>query len=215
MIPMMGWIATIVPARAGFTFYNGTAGNSQFNSAVQAASLAPEGPFVFTAANLVSSNHEYDDPTSHIDFFAFSNNSSSNPGQPVAFSINATRLVAASGTGSLKITLPSNVFALGMTLTTLSGTGIYCGGVGSTDPSCSNQIVVSGSNIFFGVIGTTPINTLWIGVQLGSAPTIVSFSADTGFVTPEPASMGLFGAGLLAMAVLRRRRRAAERSARY
>ena len=215
MISTLGLGIFVHPASASMSFFNSS---GAYNTAVTNASLTPEGPFTFTGANVINSNTEYADPTSLIDFFAFQNNNSSNPGNAFTFSINGTSLAAANGTSALEIVLPANVFAFGITLSSNS-LAQFCGNVGSTDSSCTNSVLVTSStdNEFFGVVSTTAISTVWIGRNVGGPPISVNFSAATGSAsaTPEVKSMFLLGLGLVLLGLLKRRARASARSARY
>ncbi len=214
LISMLGLGIFVHPAFATMTFLTGTGGNTQYNTAVLTAGLTPEGPFTFTGSNLVGST-EYADPTSLIDFFAFSNrNSSSNPGPNATLSVSGTQLVASNSAGTFEALLPANVFAFAIHFATTSA-AIDCLGVNATDSGCSNQFVVSGSSDdqFFGVVSTTPISSVWIGVTFGGAPIALNFSAATGgaSATPEAGSIFLLGLGLVAIGVLKFRRRAVGR----
>jgi hypothetical protein len=211
MIPMLGLTILIRPALGSISFYTGTGANTAYNNAMAAMpGLTAGGPYTFTGANLSGDSKEYLDPTTLIDFFAFSNNNSSSPGPAITFSVSSTRLFAASGAGSIEITLPPNVFAFGANITVPSGFGIFCGSVDTTDSGCSNQLIVTGSGDtkFFGVVSSTAISTIWIGTSAGASPGFVDFQYATGSeasTVPEAKSILLLGAGLVLLGLLRRR----------
>jgi hypothetical protein len=210
IVPILG---LGIPALANTSYFTGTGANTAYNNAVVAASLSPNGPYTFSGANIINSNTEYADPTG-VDFFAFQNNNSASPGSALTFGISGTTLTTLSGTGSIEITLPANIFAVGFTLTS-NGLSQLCGNVDSTDSGCSNPALIANSSDteFIGIVSTTAISTIWIGRNVGGPPYIVNFSDATGSTTPEGRSLLLLGSGLVLIGLLKRRQRGAGRSA--
>ena len=202
LVSILGFTAL---AHATTSYYIGSTGNTNYNNAITMDSLMPVSGPAFSATYLVTGNHEYSDPTSMFNFFTFSNNGGT-PGSADTFSVNSSHLIA-QNQDFLEITLPANVFAVGLNMIGASGTAIMCGSIGSYDGSCTNQFTASSGNTqFFGVVSDTAISSVWVYATFG-APDVASYSYATGAATPESNAMALLGTGLFSIALLKFRRK--------
>src|SRR5579871_2633619 len=91
-LPILGLTMLTHPALASVSFFTGTTANTDYNNAVIAAGLPSSGLYTFSGANLSGDNLEYADPASLVNFFAFTNLNSSNPGSANTLSVNSAAL---------------------------------------------------------------------------------------------------------------------------
>ena len=185
----------------------GTGGNySSWQTAPGAAGLTFSlSPLTFAPAGL--SGGVFTDTTGTV-FTGYSNATTTN-----SLTLNGTAL-AQTTTGAnsgIDVLLPANTYAVAFMLATVSGFG-------------SQQVVLNGRNVFstnyeitvpnstspqfFGIVSDTPITSIFVG-NLGNIDgrvQINSFELGQTAPTPEASSMALIGAGLVAIALVRRRR---------
>ena len=217
---MLGLIGVAVPGRASFSYYNGTSGNTQFNNAVALAgwTLSPsEGIGAGFGTLVTPADHEYDDTATGAKFFSFLSNGTTSD----KFSISLPPLTTHNSGDLIEITLPANVFAFRATIGFISAPAatVCFEAASSFSSTCSgNQTsaLTLGSPMFFGVTSTTAFNTIWIGESNADSFTpeyqITGFADATGVGMPETGSMLLLGGGLVAIGLIRLRRRRPRRA---
>jgi hypothetical protein len=204
VIPMLGLLAMIVPARASFTFYTD---NGTFTSDVTAGGL--DGSSI-TNFNLVSNSFQYVDIATGITFSAIKSDGTSHD----TFTASGNAIKTTTGGDIIEITLPANVFAFGGNFTTPSTFNNLCFDQGGTGITCGNiQFISHNTTAFLGLIGNEPLNTIWIGPTGGSAITQINdFTVGLASSAPEVNSWIALGTGLILLGFLRRRAGFAGRS---
>ena len=213
LIPILGLAGMVVPVRASMTYYNGTSGNTQYNSAVTLAGLTPSALESFGAGygSLTAGNSEYSDTATGVNFFSFQSNGTT----ASTFSTTLPPLRTTNTTDLFEIVLPANVYAFSVNLVfTSAALADACFEASATFSStCSgNQEAVWGTGSeFFGVVGDTPFSAVWIGKSINSSQNpfieVSTFADATGAATPEVRSMLMMGTGLVSLGLLMRRMR--------
>jgi len=210
---MLGLAAMVIPARATLSYYNGTSGNTQYNSAVVTAGLTPSllETFGLGTGSFTAGNTEYDDNATGIKFFGFLSDGVTADD----FLLFGTELEQHHGGDLLKIVLPANVFAFGADLGFTSASfGDICFSVGTFNPGCSgnqNAIWTSG-NEFIGVTSDTAFTVVWVGpIVFNPILLLADFEDATGAAAPETKTVLTLGTGLVLLGLIKRgiRRRAA------
>lgn len=184
--------------------------------AVTSGLTFPLSPITFASANL-DANGIYTDPTTGAIFTGYNGTTQQ------ALSISGTSLALTGTNGTdrpIEITLPGNVYAVGMFLSSTSGfVDIYSDFIatlaafntGAADYEI--QVSNSGSSAFFGLVSTTPLTRLVLGTPIGSSNNpfrIVDFQlgiqqpAPPPTDTPEATTFALIGGGLLVLRFLRK-----------
>lgn len=212
LISILGLACAVVPARAGLSYQSTSSSFS--NQATVTDGLLVSSLITFSAADLTTdgfaANDEYIDITDGIEFFAFNSNGTTHE----SFTVSGGALHTASGSGdSIEIVFTSPIDGLGLNLTTgwSSGDNV-CEGTSVTD--CSGNVFISqnGSG-FMGALNDNPgpasaLPTLWLHVLSGSADTdIQSFEFADPAPVPEIRTMLTLGFGLVALGLLRSRRK--------
>jgi hypothetical protein len=212
-ISILALAIAIAPASATITYCNNGCSNSNtgmnyssFETAASAFTF-PASPITFVSGGLNGSG-VYTDANGTI--FTGLINASPDP-----LALNGTALIqtgpTVGGTRSIAITLPPETYAFAMFVTSATGLGSSPNVdlvpiSGSADWTLSTY---SGESPFFGIISSTPINTLYFGNLGGSgALAITSFEYGTNAPTETPELPVFFmtGGGLVLLQRLRRRR---------
>lgn len=176
-----------------------------FDARVTELLLTPGIPSNFSEFNASAANFTFIESETGVPFFGFNGVLEQNltPGS------NALALLeTGSGTG-IRFGVPAigNTHAIGIHVT-LSATSLLAFGTSTG----SEEVSAAGysGNVFFGIVSTVPLTgtvQLRNTVGLGSTITVksVETAAFAGPSVPEPSTYLMFGSGLLAIALLRRR----------
>jgi hypothetical protein len=217
-ISILALAALAIPASATITYSYCTSGcastggdYSSWQTASGSAGLTfSMSPLTFAGGGL--SGGVFTDTTGAI-FTGYSNATTTN-----SLTISGTALAqTTNGTNSgIDVLLPSNTYAVAFMLATVSGFG-------------SQQIVLNGRDVFstnfsisvpnattpqfFGILSNAPITSIFVGNlgNLDGKVQINSFELGQAAPTPEGSTLALIGAGLVAIALARKRRRAISR----
>lgn len=184
-----------------------TGGNySSWQTAPGAAGLTFSlSPLTFAPAGL--SAGVFTDPTGTV-FTGYSNAITTN-----TLTLNGTAL-AQTTTGAnsgIDVVLPADTYAVAFMLATVSGFGSQQVVLNGRDVFSTNYSIAvpnATSPQFFGIVSDTPITSIFVGNlgNLDGRVQINSFELGQTAPTPEASSMALIGAGLVAIALVRRRR---------
>ena len=130
-----------------------------------------------------------------------------------SLTISGTALAQTSnGSNSgINVALPSNTYAVAFMLATVPGFGSQQVVLNGRDVFSTNYSITvpnSTSPQFFGILSDTPIASIFVGNlgNLDGKVQIHSFELGQAAPTPEGSSFVLIGGGLVAIALLRRRR---------
>ncbi len=193
-------ILLVAPAEATTSYYQGSSGETQFNTAVGGLTLL-DPALTFSAGDL-GSGGLFNASGTGINFLGFDDFTFNNPEN---FNVSSGQLSAQNTSEVVKITFPgSGIYAFGIHITTVSGGGSWCIDVTST--GCAYSVVnTSSSNVqFFGVVSDAPITApLYIRAQISNKIVFTNFEAFT--ATPESAASLLVGLGLVILPLIRRR----------
>ncbi len=195
-------ILLVAPAEATTSYYQGSSGETQFNTAVGGLTLLDPG-LTFSAGDL-GSGGLFNASGTGINFLGFDDFTFNNP---LDFSVTSGRLIAQNTSQVVKITFPaSGIYAFGIHITTVSGAGNWCIDVTST--GCANTVFNSGPTDieFFGVVSGTPITApLYIRSTITTKLVLTNFEAFSGASTPESGANILVGLGLVILPLIQRR----------
>ena len=209
LVPVLAISILVVPAEATTSYYTGASGETSFNSAVSGTTLL-DPALTFSASDLASGGL-YNASGTGIDFLGFDGGF---PGfGPLDFTVNTGKLTATNQGEVIKINFPAaTIFAFGIHITTVSGSGNWC--IDTTTTGCGNNVLETApSTLFFGVVSTAAITApLYIHPATGSPQIVLTnFEAfGAGASTdpvPEPRTMLLVGLGLVIFPLIRQKMR--------
>lgn len=210
-------LATLVmPAWATVTYSYCTSGCASTGGDYSSWQTAPGSagltyslsPLTFAPAGL--SSGVFTDTTGAV-FTGYSNATTTN-----SLTLNGTALAqTTNGANSgIDILLPANTYAVAFMLTTVSGFGSQQVVLNGRDVFSTNYSITvpnATSPQFFGILSNTPITSIFVGNlgNLDGRVQINSFELGQAASTPEGSSLGFIGAGLVMIALMRRRGAAA------
>jgi PEP-CTERM motif-containing protein len=217
---ILGLAAAIVPARASLTYQASQTSFSNQATVTDGLTLTSLITFTGTLSEFGSvTNDEYIDPTTGVEFIAFNGTGTTNK----SFTVSGGDLnLPASSGDSIKVILPTGTYGFAANFTTtFSPYESLCMDVStSTFSTCASGGTVTFANTsgFVGTLDDNPtpatFTTIWLHPQSsGSAGTdlqsfeIAELPADPSSGVPDPATMLTLGAGLIFLALLRRRPR--------
>jgi len=164
-------------------------------------------------------NDEYIDPTTGIEFLAFSQSGSTHE----AFASTSGNVLQTAAGDSIEVIFPSSVdygFAFNFTTTSTFETLCVDTSTGSFGTCASGgTTITSGNSGFIGALNDNPtpaaLVSLWLHPQGGAddETSLQSFDVATQD-TPETATKVLIGSGLIVINLLRRRRKTREKARR-
>lgn len=213
---ILGLAAAMVPARASLTYQASQTSFSNQATVTDGLTLTSLITFTGTLSEVSGvANDEYVDPTTGVEFLAFSSNGTTHKAF-ASVSGGDLNLPASSG-DSIEVILPVTTYGFAANFTTtFSPYESLCMDVStSTFNTCASGGTVTLANTS-GFVGTlddnptpSPFTTIWLHPQSsGSAGTdLQSFELGTQDPAPDPATMLTLGAGLIFLALLRRRPR--------
>ena len=221
MIFILGFAGAVVPGRASLSYYTASSQNS-FNS--MTSTLTALGLETFSPGAGGYSGLFYQDATTLADFDGCAN-ASSCQNTDVNVSNGTTSLFVANNALVELTNLPTNTYAVELSVTTHASFGFFCaqGNVSSfNDTTChaggaggTGEVVVSGTSDieFIGAVSSgAPLTNLWIGPDTSGQLQINSFEfftqGQTGGQAAERSTFFLFGGGLILLGFLGRFRRA-------
>ena len=187
-------------SNSGMTF-------STFGTAAGGLGYAMSSPITFVSAGLSGTPAIYVDAGTFTSFAGYSNATTQNSLQILGTTLAQTINGANSG---IQVTLPANTYAFAMFVSVFSGFGNPLVELGDRNVSLSNYglaIPNSSTSVFFGIVSSTPLSSLFIG-NFGNndgAVEIQSFEIGGPAPTPEVSTFLLIGSGLVLMRFLRRR----------
>jgi hypothetical protein len=205
--------ALAIPASATITYSYCTSGcastggdYSSWQTALGSAGLTfSMSPLTFAAGGL--SGGVFTDTTGAV-FTGYSNLSTTN-----SLTISGTALAqTTNGTNSgINVLMPANTYAVAFMLATVSGFGsqqIVLNGRDVFSTNYSISVPNATSPQFFGILSDAPITSIFVGNlgNLDGKVQINSFEFGQTAPTPEGSSLALIGAGLLVIALIRKRR---------
>ena len=217
-ISILALAALAIPASATITYSYCTSGcastggdYSSWQTASGSAGLTfSMSPLTFAAGGL--SGGVFTDTTGAI-FTGYSNSTTTN-----SLTINGTALAqTTNGANSgINVLLPANTYAVAFMLSTVSGFGSQQVVLNGRDVFSTNYSITvpnATSPQFFGILSDAPITSIFVGNlgNLDGRVQVNSFELGQTAPTPEGSSMALIGAGLLAIALARKRRRSISR----
>lgn len=206
-------VALAIPVSATVTYSYcssgcaSTGGNySSWQTAPGAAGLTFSlSPLTFAPAGL--SGGVFTDTTGTV-FTGYSNAITTN-----SLTLNGTALAqTTNGSNSgINVLLPTNTYAVAFMLATVSGFGSQQIVLNGRDVFTTNYSVAvpnATSPQFFGIVSDAPITSIFVGNlgNLDGRVQINSFELGQAAPTPEGSSMALIGAGLVTIALVRKRR---------
>jgi len=197
-------VLLVVPAEATTTYYVGAAGETSFNAAVGGLTLM-DPALVFSGAT--GSTGLLNASGTGIDFLGFDDFTQLNP---FSFTVSSGKLIANISGEVVQIVFPAaSIYAFGIHLTTVAGSGSWC--IDVTTGGCANNVFNSSpSDVrFFGLTSNTPVSApLYIHFTTGN-PKIVftDFEAYSGASVPEPRTLLTIGIGLAILGLVRRKNR--------
>ncbi len=212
-ILILALVTLVMPVSATVTYSfctsgcAGTGGDySSWQTAPGAAGLTFSlSPLTFAPAGL--SGGVFTDTTGAV-FTGYSNATTTN-----SLTLNGTALAqTTNGANSgINVLLPANTYAVAFMLATVSGFGsqqIVLNGRDVFSTNYSITVPNATSPQFFGILSDTAITSIFVGNlgNLDGRVQINSFELGQSAPTPEGSSMALIGAGLVAIALMRRRR---------
>ena len=199
-------ILLVAPAEATTSYYQGSSGETAFNSAVGGLTLLDPG-LTFSTGTTVSGGL-LDANSTGIDFLGFDGGF---PGfGPLGFTMSSGNLTAANPGEVVEVDLPATgLYAFGVHISVASSTaGNWCFEL--TPAACSANVYTANSSSigFLGFTSTTPIAGPVYIYPLAGTPTMVlkDFAAFTDPV-PESNTMLLVGLGLVILPLARRKTR--------
>jgi hypothetical protein len=220
---ILGLTAAVVPAHASLTYYcsNGCNGTtSQFTTqATITDDLTLTSLIAFTGALSQFgsvANDEYIDSTTGVEFVSFNSTGGTNVGFA---SVSAGDLDVKPG-DSVEVILPGLTYGIGVkfTTSTVNGETLCIDPTTSQFNSCDSggTSVADGAPGFVGTLDDNPtlapLTTIWLNQTTSAATDLQSFEiaeqpAEQSSGAPDPATMLTLGAGLIFIALLRRRPR--------
>lgn len=223
LISIMALAGLSAPARATITYCNSGCSNSNsgvtyttFGTAAGGLGDAMSSPITFISGGLSGSPAIYLDSGTGTTFAGYSNATTQNDltvtGTALAQTINGAN-------SGIQVTLPANTYAFAMFLSTVSGFGSPYVELNDRIVSNSNYSLVvpnSSASVFFGIVSSTPLTSLFLG-NLGGTDgkvEIQSFEVGGPAPTPEVSTFLLIGTGLVLMRFLRRRQQRRRRTTR-
>lgn len=207
-----------LPARATIQYSYCTSGCASTGGSYASWQAAPGSagltfsmsPLTFAPEGL--SSGVFTDTTGTV-FTGYSNATTTN-----SLTLNGSALAqTANGTNSgIDVALPENTYAVAFLLVTVSGFGSQQVVLNGRDVFSTNYSITvpnGSSPQFFGILSDTPINSIFVGNlgNLDGKVQINSFELGQAAPTPEGSTLLLIGAGLVAIALLRRRGTASSR----
>jgi hypothetical protein len=219
---ILGLAAAVVPACASLTYQASQTSFSNQATVTDGLTLTSLITFTGTLTELPSTtaNDEYIDPTTGVEFLAF--NSTGTTHKAFASVSGGDLNLPASSGDSIEVILPTGTYGFAANFTTtFSPYESLCMDVStSTFSTCASGGTVTFANTsgFVGTLDDNPtpatFTTIWLHPQSsGSAGTdlqsfeIAELPADPSSGAPDPATMLTLGAGLIFLALLRRRPR--------
>jgi len=205
LLPILGLVAAVVPARASLTFES-----SQTSFAMEAGNDGLSLSSLITFGSV--SGDEYIDPTTGVEFFAFNSGGSTSES---FLTTSSGELETTPGLGdSIEVVFPSTVIGFAFNLTTASGNETLCVDLSpATFSTCANGGTPAPG--FAGVINESPLATLptlWLHPLAGgsAATDVISFEVaiqSDDMSAPDVATFLSLGSGLILVACVRRRGR--------
>ena len=213
-----------IPARAtiAFVYCNDTShctSNSgmtfsTFGTAAGGLGYAMSSPITFVSAGLSGTPAIYVDAGTGTIFAGYSNATTQNSVQ-IFGSTSLAQTINGPNSG-IQITLPANTYTFAMFVSTVSSFGNPLVELGDRNVSNSNYglaIPNNSTSVFFGIISSTPLSSLFIGNLGNDGPVeINSFEVGGPAGTPEVSTFLLIGSGLVVMRFLRRRQQRRRRT---
>jgi hypothetical protein len=221
LISLLALAGLAVPAHATVSYCNSGCSNSNsgmtfstFDAVAATFGNANSSPITFVSGGLNGSGIYTDSGT--LTGFTGYNNNVQDALQIISTSLGQS--VNGANTG-IQINLPANTYAFAMMISTVSGFGSPWVEIGDRTLTNSNFSIVvpaDGTPQFFGIISSTPLNSLFLG-NLGNFDgkvDIKSFEVGGPAPTPEISTFLLIGSGLIMMRFLRRRQQRRRRTTR-
>ena len=187
-------------SNSGMTF-------STFGTAAGGLGDTMSSPITFVSAGLSGTPAIYVDASTGTIFAGYSNATTQNSVQ-IFGSTSLAQTINGANSG-IQVTLPANTYAFAMFVSTVSSFGNPLVELGDRNVSNSNYglaIPNNSTSVFFGIISSTPLSSLFIG-NLGNDGPVEINSFETGgpAPTPEVSTFLSIGTGLVVMRFLRRR----------
>jgi hypothetical protein len=202
-IPYLAFaILLVAPAQATTSYYQGSSGETAFNSAL--GNLVLLDPSLLFSGSDLGSFGLFNASGTGINFLGFDDLNA-----PADFTVNSGKLTATQPDQSATINLPSaGVYAFGFHLTVTSSFGSWC--IELTKGTCNFSITnTSPGNVqFFGFVSDTPVTAPLYIVPSAFSPTMVLTNFEA-YSTPEPQTMLLTGLGLIILGLASRKLRRA------
>lgn len=203
-IPFLAFaILLVAPAKATTSYYQGTSGETAFNSSLGFLTLLD--PSLLFSSSDLGSFGLYNASSTGIDFLGFDSLNA-----PTDFTVNAGKLTATQPSQSTTINFPAaGVYAFGFHITVTSGFESWC--IELTVGTCNFSVLnTSPGNVqFFGFVSDTPVTAPLYIVPSAFSPTMVLTNFEA-YSVPESRTMLLTGLGLIILGLASRKiRRAA------
>lgn len=199
-------ILLAAPVKATTTYYQGSSGETLFNTAVGGLMLLD--PSLTFASGDLGTNGLFNASGTGINFLGFDDFNF--PTIPENFTVNSGKLTDTNAGERIKITFPATtIYAFGFHFTVASGTANMC--VELTVGTCDYNYgsVPSSSVQFFGIVSDAPITSpLYIRDQGTLLTTVLTnFEAFGADPVPESRSLLLVGLGLVILPLLPKKTR--------